>query len=89
VGDVGQAEEGAVPAIGAGLGSDGDVLLRVGVEGCVLAGWFGWRGLFVVGEGWEGERGKSDRAKERFAGNCAGPVGLHEQVDYHLRWRTR
>ena len=21
--------------------------------------------------------------------NCGGPVGLHGQVDYHLRWRTR
>ena len=49
--DVGEAEEGAVAGIVAGVGGDGEVLVGVGVEGCVLVRRFSGGSLFVGGEG--------------------------------------
>lgn len=85
--NVGQAEEWAVMRVGTGFGRDGDVLVGMGVERSVLIGWFGRRGLFVVSEGWNRYSGQGGGAEKRFREGCEGPVGVHEQVQYHLRWR--
>ena len=50
--DVGEAEEGAVAGIVAGVSGDGEVFVGVGVEGWVLVRRFGGGSLFVGGEGW-------------------------------------
>ena len=84
--DVLETEEAAIARIVAGLGGYGDVLVGMGVEGGVLIGRFGWRGFFVGCKGIGGdEEGKSYYGME----NLRGRVGLHGQVDYHLRWGTR
>ncbi len=84
--DVFEAKEAAIARIVAGFGGDGDVLVGMGVKGGVLIGRFrGW-GLFVGCKGIGGdEEGKSYYCTE----NLGGRVGLHGQVDYHLRWCTR
>jgi hypothetical protein len=46
--DVLKTEEAAVFGLVTGLGGDGDVLFRVGVEGGVLGCWLGWRGGLVI-----------------------------------------
>lgn len=81
VGGVGKAEEVAVAGVVAGFCGDGDALVGVGIEGGVLVGELGWRGLFVcsVGAGGEEAGGKDDAGGE-------GQIGLHGQVDYDLRW---
>ena len=87
--DVGETEEVAVVRVGAGFGGDGDVLLGVGIEGDVLVSGLGGRGdLFVGGEGRSCEGCEGGCAEERLQEESEGPVGLHGQVDYHLRWRT-
>ena len=83
--DVGQAEEVAVFGVVAGFGGDGDLLVGVGVEGGVLVGGFGGRGLsgFVGGEGrLTARRQVVVTTRKR---NLRESVGLHGQVDYHLR----
>jgi hypothetical protein len=62
-----EAEEAAVLGLVAGLGSDGDVLFGMGVEGGILVGGLGWRSSLVVG--CEGRRDKAqDRdRKQRFS----------------------
>jgi hypothetical protein len=69
VGDVGEAEELAVPLVVAGVDGDGDVFAGVAVVGRVLGGGSGGRGFSVRcvggGERCEGERG----------GHCGGGDG--------------
>ena len=70
--DVGEAEEVAVLLVVAGVDGDGDVLVGVGVEGCVVVCGLCWGGFFVGGEGWsrKGAGGKCDAEDE-------GLIGLH------------
>ena len=58
--DVGQAEEGAVSGVVAGLGGDGDVLAGMGVVGGVLGGGLGREacGSVAGGAGGEAEAGR-------------------------------
>ena len=81
-----EAEEAAIAGIVTRLGGDGDVLVGMSVEGGVLIGRFGWRGFFV---GCKSIGGNEASKSYYCAENLWGRVGLHGQVDYHLRWCTR
>jgi hypothetical protein len=80
--DILEAEEAAVFGIVARLGGDGDVLVGMGVESGVLIGRFGGWGLLVGGVGVGCE--EADEGYY-YAGNLRERVGLHGQLDYHLR----
>ena len=85
VANVGEAEEVAVVLIRAGIDGDGDVVVGVAGKGGVLIGWQRGRGLFG-----ERESGRCEEAcgneKQKNCLQVAYVVGLHGQVDYHLRW---
>ncbi len=63
-----EAKEGAVLGIVAGLGGDGDVLVRVGIEGGVLRGRFGRRRLVVGGISERDEEGSRQQESEAWHG---------------------
>lgn len=83
---VGKAEEVAVPGIVAGVRGDGELLFGVGIEGGVLVRGFSRGSLLVGSEGRSREQACSGYQKDR---DIREWVGLHGQVDYDLRWRTR
>ena len=85
--DVREAEEVAVLGVVAGFSRHGDEFFRVGIECGVLVGGFWGRGLsgFVRRKRSNREEARCSNYQER---NLREWVGLHGQVDYHLRWRT-
>ena len=84
--DVGETKEVAVFGVVARVGGDGEVLVGMGVVRDILVGWFGGGSLFVGGECVDREEADCSYYYER---NRGERVGLHGQVDYDLRWRTR
>ena len=85
--DVFEPEEAAVSGVVAGLGGDSDLLVGMSVEGDVLVGRFCWRWCLFVG----GKGIGADKAGDGYyyVRNLRERVGLHGQLDYHLRWGTR
>lgn len=61
--DVRKSKEVAIMGISAGINSDGDVFLRVGVEGGVVTGGTRGRGLFIAGV--SGGQGQSHEREEQ------------------------
>ena len=88
--DVGKAEEVAVIRPGAGIDCHGDVFVGVGIEGWILICRVNGRGLLATGKRRCCEKygGRSKQNGSQSIWQKRGLVGLHEQVDYHLRWRT-